>query len=536
MNRRDLFRVAGGAVAASAIPRVAASEIVAPIASSAPPQEVKKYKPHTQLNLLFLFTDQQRQDTLACYGNHTIKVPNLNRLASKSVVFHACYCTQPICTPSRGSLLTGLWPHTHGEYTNNVALGKNIPVLVEMLPKRKYYTAYFGKWHLGNEIFRQHGFDEFESTEDIYDTYYSKGEKTSKDVTPKRTRSGYYRFLIEHNQKPGPDGEFSREFSNKLPEELSKPAYLAQTASNFLAQNYEKPWVMYVNFLDPHTPFNSAFDNMYDPKKMEVPASFDQPTDPKELDRTRAVRNAIQEGLKNYEGIMDSDDAVRLSKAHYWGKVSLVDKMVGRILAKLEETNQAENTIIVFTTDHGEMMGDHHLMFKSVMYEEASKVPMLLKIPGMALSHDIKQPVSHIDVVPTLLDLMGEELPVHLQGNSWAPYLKENEGPPERNVIVEWNGAPWPFDNMPAEPLRTLRTNDGWKMTLAPAGEGELYNLNLDPKEMHNVFYDAESLERIQRFTAEINLWQKATGDAALLFDEAGWQKRKAQFIKANAK
>jgi arylsulfatase A-like enzyme len=307
-------------------------------------------------------------------------------------------------------------------------------------------------------------------------------------------------------------------------------------ATSFIEKNSEKPWIMYVNFLDPHTPFTSVFDNMYDPEKMQVPASFNQPTDPKELAPTRAVRAAIEKGIKDYKGIMNNDDAVRRSKAHYWGKISLVDKMIGRILTKLEERGQAEDTIVVFTTDHGEMMGDHHLMFKSVMYEESAKIPMLLKIPGMTVEQDVKQPVSHIDVVPTLLDLLGEEIPTHLQGNSWARSLKRRENPPERNVIVEWNGAPWPFDNMPTEPLRTLRTNDGWKMTLAPQSEGEMYNLNLDPGEMHNVFYEIDSLEKIKQFVAEINLWQRATGDAPLLFDQAAWQKRREEFTKAGIK
>lgn len=523
MNRRDLFRITGGAVVASALPEVAYS--------SADAQAVPKREPGKQPNLLFLFTDEQRQDTLACYGNHQIKVPNLNRLASQSVVFHACYCTQPICTPSRATLLTGLWPHTAGEYTLNITLDKNIPVLVEMLPKDKYYTAYYGKWHLGNEIFRQHGFDEFESTEDFYTEYYTKA---TIEANPERTHSGYHRFLVSHGLKPGPDGKFSRKFSDSLPEKLSKPAYLTGKANSFIEKNREKPWVMYVNFLDPHPPFNSTLDRMYDPKEMKVPASFDEPTDPTELDSTRAVRAALEKGMKGYErydGIIADDEAIRSAKARYWGQISLVDTMVGRIMAKLEETGQAENTIIVYTTDHGEMMGDHHLMFKSVMYEESVKVPMLLKFPGMMAAQNVQQPVSDIDVVPTLLDLMGEEIPSHLQGNSWACSLRKHEDPPKQDVIIEMNGGPWPFTNMPKEPLRTLRTNDGWKMTLAPEGEGEMYNLNVDPKEMHNVFYDSGSLKRIQRHAAEINLWQRSTGDKPILFDEAAWQKRRKDFI-----
>jgi len=523
MKRRDLFKLAGGALAASAMPAV----VSAVAAEPAKPVARKKRKP----NMLFLFTDQQRQDTLAVYGNTTIKVPNLNRLAAESVVFHNYYCTQPICTPSRGSLLTGLWPHTHGEFTNNVPLQPEIPVLVEMLQPKEYYTSYFGKWHLGNEIFRQHGFDEFESTEDIYDIFNGRGDKTVQAAQPERTRSGYYRFLVAQGQKPGADGEFSRELSNSLPIELSKPAYLADIAGTFIDENKERPWVMYVNFLDPHSPFNSAYDGMYDPEKMEIPESYSAPADPTEPGRTTAIRNATKRSFKD----MATEKDLRRSKANYWGKVSLVDTMVGRILAKLAASGQAEDTIIVYTTDHGEMMGDHHLMFKSVMYQEASRVPMLVKIPGVHAHPGVQNPVSGIDVVPTLLDLLGQQLPPHLQGESWAPYLREGKSPPEKDVMIEWNGPPAPFKKGEHdEPLRTIRTVDGWKLTLSPTGEGELYNLNTDPGEKKNLYYEDASLERITELAGRVHLWQRSTGDTPIAFDQTVWTERRKKLAQAS--
>jgi arylsulfatase A-like enzyme len=518
MNRRHLLQLTTASVAANLIPTAAAKPA---------PSPARKKQP----NLLFLFTDQQRQDTLAAYGNHQIKVPNLNKLAAESVVFHNYYCTQPICTPSRGSLLTGLWPHTHGEYTNNIPLDPAIPVLVEMLPPHKYRTAYFGKWHLGNEIFQQRGFDEFESTEDIYDKFYSKDNPPPAGEAP-RTRSGYYRFLIAHGQQPGPDGEFTRGQSNALPVELSKPAYLAELASSFLDETKSKPqpWIMYVNFLDPHSPFGSAYNSMYDPKSMPVPATFNTPPSSTDLSRTEVIRT----GLEKRPTELSTEEVLRREMAHYWGKVSLVDTMVGRILARLAETNQYEDTIIVFTTDHGEMMGDHHLMYKSVMYEEAAKVPMLVKIPGLVSHPGVPTPTSGIDVVPTLLDLLGEQIPPHLQGESWAPYLKAGKTPPPHDVIIEWNGPPYPLTKEHLESLRTLRTLDGWKLTLAATGEGELFNLNTDPKETHNLFYEESSLPLIQQLSAKINLWQKSTGDQLILFDNAAWKARRSKLASTS--
>lgn len=502
MNRREWMKLGGAAVAAASLPQVRAQK---PAATS---------RPGSKPNLLFLFTDQQRRDSLGAYGNKQIHTPNLDALAARSVVFDNFYCTQPICTPARGSLMTGLWPHTHGELTNNIPLDPAIPTLPEMLPAGAYRTAYFGKWHLGNEIFRQRGFDEFESTEDIYDKFYEKdGSK------PERTHSGYYRFLIEKGQKPGPDGQFSRGQSNALPEDLSKPAYLAGIATKFLDENRGKPWVMYVNFLDPHSPFGSSNNSMYDPKTMPVPESFHDPAQPTDLARTEVIRK----GLEERPNELSTEAVLRKEMAHYWGKVSLVDKMVGRILDRLKATGDDANTIIVFTTDHGEMMGDHHLMYKSVMYEEASRVPMLLKAPG-ATPGRVEQPVSGIDVVPTLLELLGQPVPRHLQGESWAPYVTCGRKLPERDVIIEWNGPPYPLKKDHLEPLRTVRTSDGWKMTLGPGTEGELFDLKTDPKERHNLFYENAQLERVKTLAARLNLWQRATGDTLMTFSEKEWR------------
>lgn len=277
---------------------------------------------------------------------------------------------------------------------------------------------------------------------------------------------------------------------------------------------------------------------MYDPSQIEVPASFDRPPDPGELEHTKAIRAL----LKTEEGdvadpVPASDNELRKTKAHYWGKISLVDKMVGRILKKLEETHQTEDTIVVFTSDHGDMMGDHRMIYKSVMYEEATKVSMLIKIHSLAKPSPVHQAVSDIDLVPTLLDLLGQPIPVHLQGQSWAPYITTAKPIPERDVMIEWNGRAKPINSDEhTDILRTIRTSDGWKMTLAAGGEGALYHLPQDPKEERNLFYKDRSLERIHKLVAEINLWQKSTGDAVMLFDEEGWKERKKHFVLVSTK
>ena len=515
LNRRNFLQTSGGAVAAALSP--------GKLFSQTQPASARRKAP----NLLFIITDQQRKDTLAVYGNRQIHVPNLNALAAESAVFENYYVTQPLCTPSRGSLMTGLYPHNHRSYNNNIVLPESTPVLAQFLRKNEYVTAYFGKWHLGDEICPQHGFDYWESTEDYYG---------AKGYTCGRKRSGYADFLISHGQKPTDvRGEFSRNSANAMPKELSKPAYLAEVATKFLEQHGGKPWVMYVSFLDPHTPFHSANDKMYDRKDMPVPQTFYDKPDPTELPRATAIRNFLEKGYQDYQGMIASADAVRDIEARYWGKITLVDEMIGRIRKNLEDLGQADDTIIVFTSDHGEMMGAHKLMFKSVMYQQAIQVPMIVHVPwlkGKPLR--IAHSVSGVDVVPTLLELMSQPIPAHLQGRTWAPYLECREKLPDRDVMVEWNGAPWPPKDMKdhAQPLRTIITPEGWKMTLAPDGYGLLYNLENDPDERRNLFYHKSFLEHIRTFTERIHLWQVATGDALMPFNEKAWESLRQNFIQ----
>jgi arylsulfatase A-like enzyme len=149
----------------------------------------------TKPNLLFIFTDEQRADTMAAYGNRHIETPHLNRLALESAVFDQAYVTQPVCTPSRSSIMTGLYPHTNGCIENNHALPPDVPCLPEMLADGDYVTGYHGKWHLGDEIFSQHGFDEWISIDDGYRKYYSPGRD-------REARSSYHHFLVEQGFRP----------------------------------------------------------------------------------------------------------------------------------------------------------------------------------------------------------------------------------------------------------------------------------------------------------------------------------------------
>jgi arylsulfatase A-like enzyme len=324
-------------------------------------------------NLLFLFTDEQRADTMAAYGNRRIETPNLNRLAGQSTVFDRACVTQPVCTPSRSSIVTGLWPHTNGCTANNIPLGDETPCLPEMLGGG-YATGYHGKWHLGDEIFAQHGFDDWVSIEDMYFRWY-------RDGRDRDARSSYHHFLVEHGYEPDERNRFRRQTTANLPEAVSRPAFLAREASRFIRERRRDPFCLFVNFLEPHMPFTGPRNDQHPPADVTVPADFDcPPTADQPLKARLLSRYYADHGFGGLPLRTEAD--WRRLIARYRGLCSLVDTHVGTILRTLEDCGLDDNTIVVYTSDHGDMMGSHRLLAKCVMFDEAIRVPLLVRLPG----------------------------------------------------------------------------------------------------------------------------------------------------------
>jgi arylsulfatase A-like enzyme len=481
-------------------------------------------------SLLFLFTDEQRADTMAAYGNVRIETPNLNRLAGQSTVFDRAYVTQPVCTPSRSSILTGLWPHTNGCTANNLALGDETPCLPEMLGGG-YATGYHGKWHLGDEIFAQHGFDDWVSIEDMYFRWYREGR--DRDA-----RSSYHHFLVEHGYEPDERNRFRRQATAALPEAVSRPAFLAREASRFIRQHRRDRFCLFVNFLEPHMPFTGPRNDQHPPADVTVPADFDcPPTDQQPLKPRVLSRHYADHGFGGLP--LWTEANWRRLIARYWGLCSLVDTHVGTILATLEDCGLLDNTIIVYTSDHGDMMGSHRLLAKCVMFEEATRVPLLVRLPGQTEAGRVSGPVSQIDLVPTLLELMDAAVPGHLQGKSLRPQLDGADATDD--VFVEWNGADTGLDLAPdadgriavgdgervpmerleaaiADPVRTVVTADGWKYNHSPKlGEHELYDLTADPFEKRNLAGHPHQSQRLADLRQRIRRWQERTDDQPVI-------------------
>ncbi len=467
-------------------------------------------------NLLFILTDQQRADTMAAYGNSRIRMPNLDRLASEGTVFRRACVTQPVCTPSRSSILTGLYPHTTGCTADNTTLPCDVPCLPEMLPKHRYTSGYHGKWHLGDEVFRQHGFDEWRSIQDDYHRHY-------RPCRDRCARSTHYHFLVENGFQPGEDNTFDNVACTNLPEEFSKTAYLAREASRFIREN-RQPFVLFVGFHEPHPPYHGPRDGQYDPGEILLPESFYHPPTeeqhPKAFHRYQAF---YEKGYRQWN-LRDEGEWRKLI-SNYWGLCSQVDTHVGSILDTLRECDVYDETMIVFTSDHGDMMGSHRLLQKSVTFKEAIMVPLIIKLPGQRESIIIDGPVSHVDLLPTILDVMGEEIPKHLQGRSLKPVM-DGEAEVEDGVIIEWNnreaetGPSGAEDEATAamrDPTRTIVTQDGWRFTCSTIGRHELYNLVDDPMEITNLARWGRYEDLMSNLLCRIRDWQGRTEDRVQL-------------------
>lgn len=476
-------------------------------------------------NLVFIFTDQQRFDTLHVYGNEKLQMPNLNKLSEESAVFKRTYVTQPVCTPSRGTIMTGLYPHNHESVENNTPLKDEAYTIPELIAGSGYKSAYIGKWHLGNEVIKQHGFDEWISAEDNYSKYYT-------DEEYKKVLSNYHYFLKENGFNPDnikDDGvdKFSRDFCTRIPEQYSKPAFIAKEADRFITENKDHPFVAYVSILEPHPPYFSAFDDLYNPDEVDLPPLYhDQIPEnaPLKYQYSRIHYRNVGRGTP----MMDDEKKWRKLIARYWGACTLIDKYVGQVLDSIKRNGLEDDTIIVFTSDHGDMMGDYRMLQKYVMYESATRVPLLIKAPGMEGQKIIEKPVSQVDLVPTLLELMGHSTDRKLDGKSLAPVLRGDAELKDNDVFIEWNGEEgedlWfrayrdgelkeRIDRIYGAAVRTVVTSDCWKLSLTEAGENELYDLNTDPHERMNLYFDERFSEQKQRLTRKILEWQAITND-----------------------
>ncbi|MCZ6712043.1 MAG: sulfatase-like hydrolase/transferase [Gammaproteobacteria bacterium] len=489
----------------------------------------------TKRNLVFIFSDQQRYDTMACYGNGWINTPNLNALASKSTVFRNCYVTQAVCTASRGSIMTGLYPHTAGPVLNGMRLRRSVPAIAEMV-SADYRCAYYGKWHLGYALAPQHGFTDWLSTQG--------GPRELPEGHPRRS-SDYTQHLIAQGFEPDILLEdlagFSAVKRSSLPEQFQEASFLGDRAARFIEENAQQPFVLYVSCSEPHSPYIGPLQEMYNPEDLPVgPTFLKKPEGVSRLNRLKSeyyLQYLTRGGDPGQDSYMNTWAAVqedvtteagwRRLRAHYFAKVSLVDRMVGKITAALERNGLSENTAVVFTSDHGDQVGDHGMLEKRSFYEESTRVPLLISVPwGQKRPAEIAGDISHIDLVPTMLDLLEQPIPEHLQGCSRLPVLAGEVELKDNEVFIQWTGTtprrpdrPMPtpeIDRLNALSWRSI-VKGRWKLNLCAADQCELFDLASDPYEQINLFADSAQRERIGDLAARIGSWQQRTADSVRL-------------------
>ena len=463
----------------------------------------------SQPNFIVLLTDQQRRDSLGCYGNQIAQTPNLDRLADEGVIFDNAFAANAICMPSRATLLTGRYPRTHGVITNGVPLSDDEITVGECLAGAGYATAAVGKTHLtphslgefppgSGKVYAGPETREWHSSGKDYPLPYCGFQHMMTHQGHPGDGTHHYKELIaidptlpelweRENALEPPTGAPSS-WKSAMPEEHSSSVWIADKTIAFIDQftGDGKPFFIQTGFPDPHFPYCpvAPWAGMYDPADVPLPNRS-----PEEVAlKSEHYRRRLERFEKSlgYHPTEIPEAYVREIIAHTYGMVSQIDHNVGRIVKHLEDRGLADNTVIVFLTDHGEHLGDHHLIYKAVVYGELYHLPMIWWAPGrLADGRRISELVSFIDFMPTILDLAGVAEPRGIQGRSIRPALVAQAFEGRDAVLVEDDDE----DNR--QFCRTIRTAR-YQMTYhLPGREGELYDMHEDPKQLVNRYNDA---------------------------------------------
>lgn len=454
-----------------------------------------------QPNLLFLITDQQSASTVD--RGSSCRTPHLDDLAARGVRFQRCYATNPICSPSRASLFTGLLPHSHGMVDvahavepYRAELKAGIPMWPQRLQVAGYHTGYFGKWHVerSNRLDR-FGFDIYDVEQ--YQTLLGLVERSDPMLLRRLVRQpGYKDFLLYGVvDEPVEKTPEYRLFSDGI-------AFLQDAA-----RQPGQPWALFLSTEAPHDPYvvPVAYFRRYDPAAIPRPASFAD---------TLAGRPAIYRRIQAVWDALAWDDYARAT-ACYFGLCSLIDDQVGRILSTLEELGQARDTLVVFTSDHGDYMGAHRLLLKGLpAFEEVYRVPLILSGPGVPPGRRADRVVSLLDLGRTLVQLAtGEDFPC--QGRSLLPLLQEGPVAWQDEAYAEMQGQRFAYQ-------QRVVWRDHWKYVFNTFDEDELYDLAVDPHELHNLACDPGHAEILREMAAA--MWQNArsTGDTNMVQAQYG--------------
>lgn len=457
-------------------------------------------------NIILFMADQLRYDALGCYGNTQIYTPNIDSIALNGSTFDNHFTQNPVCSPSRCSIITGRYPKNHGTRDNGVPLRDEEITFPEVLRENGYLTAAIGKMHFTTQ-FRPKIKEEDDWPEDNYGfevVHTTCDTKTGEYLDWLRSFSekDYEIVKMQGERKAKEDRASAADkdvsgppqvYPSEINPEYHQTAWTANQMIELIEKApKDKPFFALCSFVDPHHPFDppAPYSNMYDPDKLAEPIYQKGELEDKP---PHFMRHRTGHGFSNekYDYQKLSKHAWGEVKAAYYGMISLIDDNIGRILKAIQDKGIEEDTMILFTNDHGELMGDHGLLFKGpFMYDCLIKSPMIIKWPGVVPKGTrYKQITEHVDIMSTILDYAGIRAPYGSQGLSMGTILRGDMGGGRRSALTEFNCYDWGLN------LKTITTND-YKLTYY-AGErfGELYDRNSDPNEFVNLWNVEEYLE-----------------------------------------
>lgn len=443
-------------------------------------------------NILWVCTDQQRWDTIHALGNDYIQTPNLDKLCDDGVAFTHAFCQCPICTPSRGAFLTGMYPRFLNACTNgNETWQGEAPLVTKTLADLGYDCGLAGKLHLSAAHNRieprpDDGYRVFHWSHHPHDSWpeghayndWLKSQGIDHDTTKKRL--GY------------------------IPCEYHQTRWCTDRAIDFLREERDGPWLFSLNCFDPHPPLDP-------PKEYLDRFDIDRLPLPEFAEEDLQEEAALAEAQVNFQSKAKRipPEKARLNLAKYWAMIELIDANVGRLVATLEESGQRENTVIIFTSDHGHMIGDHGLINKGCrFYEGLVRVPLIVSWPGKFKSGlRCDELVELIDIAPTLLELAGEPAGDNMHGKSLLPLLTGGAG---QGGHREYARSTYTDTLQGPKSRATMIRDRQYKLVVYHGtGLGQLFDLETDPNEHRNLWDSVDHAEikgrlLMQSFDAEV--------------------------------
>lgn len=486
-------------------------------------------------DILILMCDQLNARVLGCYGG-PVPTPNIDRIAREGVLFRNASCPLPVCSPSRATIVTGLYPHSHG-ITYNV-MRRDYPMVAApptqegikiadvttegILRGAGYATHFYGKWHLLD--------DDLPYYPDMFTEHdaYAREMASDFEAVRKRDRESWmdwyrwalpvtvderYRGAVTRAEavwpKKGDYLDFIRKIGRlELPPAKNFDVRVADRAIERIRSMGDRPFMITCSFNAPHDPnvAPSPYYEMFDPATIALPSNRDM----REARHEKSWSRQIVAGF--------GDAGLREFLRVYYALVKMIDDQVGRVLAALEEAGRIDNTVIVFTADHGDMAGGHGMVWKSngSFYDEIVLVPLLMRYPARFRPQECVIEAGHVDLMPTLLELAGQPCPATAQGQSLVPFLTGARPASEARPFAFCERAPPVPGNTRKRGARPgasfMVRGQGWKYIRYAEGGEVLYDLQRDPGETVNRANDAACAERKRIMADAMEAWHRRTG------------------------